>query len=239
MSKKIIFNFKGYSTICFVSFYNEHFKEDLDKIEKDNFDHLDFLQEHELNSFWLGKGMNNESDPNPTVEILENDIPIQLKSNDVFIYDGDYSNEDDQKNFEELNGFKYDEVLTGSYASMQDLGYDENYLANTSDYKFAVIEKFQPDEAKASIVIDADDDYSIKDFEIIWLDFDSNGFAGEVYSYTGLEKEIVGIKYKDKIYDLEPGEHKGPGSEYIYFEKFDDTFEQSYDIGDKISELNW
>ena len=72
-----------------------------------------------------------------------------------------------------------------------------------------------------------------------WLDFDSNGFAGEVYSYTGLEKEIVGIKYKDKIYDLEPGEHKGPGSEYIYFEKFDDTFEQSYDIGDKISELNW
>lgn len=92
----------------------------------------------------------------------------------------------------------------GSYASILDLGYDENYLANTSDYKFAAIEKFQPDEAKASIVIDADDDYSIKDFEIIWLDFDSNGFAGEVYSYTGLEKEIVGIKYKDKIYDLEP-----------------------------------
>lgn len=58
--------------------------------------------------------MNNESDPNPKVEILENDIPIQLKSNDVFIYDGDYSDEDDQKNFEELNGHKYDEVLTGS-----------------------------------------------------------------------------------------------------------------------------
>ena len=239
MSKKITLNFKGYSTICFVSFYNEQFKEDLDTIEKDNFDHLDFLQEHELKSLWLGKGMNSESEPKPTVEILENDIPIQLKSNGVFIYDGDYSDKDDQKNFEELNGYKYDEVLTGSYASMLDLGYDENYLANTSNYQFAAIEKFQPAEAKASIVIDVDDKYSINDFEIIWLDFDSSGFAEEVYSNTGLEKEIVGIKYKDKFYDLNPGEHNGPGSDYRYFEKFDETFEQSYDIGDKITDLNW
>jgi len=239
MTKKLTFNFKGYSTICFVSFYNDQFKDDLNKIEKDNFDHLDFLQEHELKSFWLGKGMNNESEPKPTVEILENDKPIQLKSNDVFIYDGDYSNEDDQKSFEEINGHKYNEVLTGSYNSMLDLGYDKNYLANTKDYQFAVIERFNPYEAKASIVIDVDDNYSIADFEIIWLDFDSNGFAGVVYSYTGLENEIVGIKYKDKIYDLDPGEHNGPGSEYIYFEKFDEAFKESYDIYNKISDLNW
>lgn len=147
MTKKLTFNFKGYSTICFVSFYNDQFKDDLNKIEKDNFDHLDFLQEHELKSFWLGKGMNNESEPKPTVEILENDKPIQLKSNDVFIYDGDYSNEDDQKSFEEINGHKYNEVLTG--------------------------------------------------------------------------------------------EHNGPGSEYIYFEKFDEAFKESYDIYNKISDLNW
>ena len=198
MSKKITFNFKGYSTTCFVIFYNEHFKDDLDKIEKDNFDHLDFLQEHELKSLWLGKGMNSESEPKPSVEIFENDIPIQLKSNSV-IYDGDYSDEDDQKNFEELQGHKHSEVLTGSYDSMLDLGYDENYLANTSDYLFAAIEKFQPEEAKASIVINVDDEYSINDFEVIWLDFDSSGFAEEVYSNTGLEKEILASSIKIKF----------------------------------------
>ena len=59
------------------------------------------------------------------------------------------------------------------------------------------------------------------DLNVVFLDIDAIGdFAQHFYGLTGLEQEVVGIKYQDQFYEFE-NNFEGGSNHWKYFERHD------------------
>lgn len=228
--KKLTFKFSGGNTpIVFVYFYKDDLKEKLSMATADDFDVTDFLSTNELRSIWLGRGLCREGEP--TVEILQDGTPVStLEDDELYLFDGDILDDEETGN-----------ILGGNYESMIDVHADPRFFGEIGEYKFAAIEKVVTSMAVATVTIDVDDAYKWSDFDLIFLDVDTGGSWGEsftqiVYSETGLENELFGIKYKGQFYPLDC-EYEGGVSEWTYYECTDGAWESSFEITNIIEEL--
>ena len=242
--KKLKFNFQGKDKIVFVTFYNEKFKKDLESADTVDFDQLDFMSEHETKSVWIGRGLGIEGSPHITSLTIDNDDEDVLQEyfgeNALFLFDGDPNNEDDQKQFKEVEGCSYHSCLIGTYNDSIDISKDNRFFGDADHHKFATIEIVENYNASGTVTVEVEDDWKTTEFQIIFADVDTGGgwgdsFTQEVYRITGLEKEPLCIQYKDKLYEIDC-EYEGGSNEWYYFENKDGSWEESYEIKAKFDE---
>ena len=235
---KLTFKFAGQEKIVFATFYNNEFKKQLQSASESDFNQLDFMSEHETKSVWIGRGLGTEGRAHITsLTVDDNDEDVKsehFEENRILLFDGDPSSTEDQQEFEEVEQVTFGKVLIGTYDESIDISKDNNFFGDADQYSFATIEIVETIKASGSVTIETEADWQTTDFRVIFADVDTGGgwgdsFTQEVYRITGLEKEPLGIQYKDKFYEIDV-EYEGGSNEWYYFENKDGTWEESYEI---------
>ena len=114
-------------------------------------------------------------------------------------------------------------------------------MKNTNNYKFADILSMHCKEVTAHTTIEVDDNYSLRDFNIVAAQLDFDHHFLWIYEKTKLELPIYSIDYKGKRHNLNFDVKTGGTGERTFYErkKNKDKESQSWKEWewDNISEL--
>ena len=234
MTKKLTFKIKAkpnenhaVGQSVYVRYYNDNFKANFekqkDKINED-FDFDTFLTNHEKKCIWVGRGLT--IDEEPSIQVLEDDKPIKLSSDKI--YEISESN---------IGSDSYDDALKEHHALENiDLNYiirarwdvekhnnkildNDKFFKNTNNYKFADILTMHCKEVTAHTTIEVDDNYSLRDFNIVAAQLDFDHHFLWIYEKTKLELPIYSIDYKGKRHDFDFDIKTGWTADRTFYER--------------------
>ena len=127
----------------------------------------------------------------------------------------------------------------------------------TQKYNYCSIEKVECYKAAGTVTIDIEEDIvpHYKDFEWVTMGYDTEGLArmlpallsgfhtpahihgrGEKYFYFGIDRSLIGVKYKNTFYQFDCT-NEGGFNEINYYKKVDGKWEWAEDIEEKINEM--
>ena len=215
--KKLSIKINGSSKIAFVRFFKKDVSTQLDRINDDDFDLVDFIDENCDKSVFFGRGFSTDEKYNIQVN-LENCV---IYDGEVFSYEGfDLPLEDIKRDFEEFNGVKFENVLTSNVDF--DYSADMYMFKDANNFKICCLEIIDAASAKDSLELEVDEDFVISDLRIVLLAGDTGkneSITQEIFVTTYLDTQIFGISYNDVFYEFKGGNFEGFSSEYFWFKR--------------------
>jgi len=225
----------GNSLLAYVTLYDEDILEKLNDIEQ--FDFVDFRNGHEKKSVFLGRGFCETG--SLTSEVSVDSVKI---FNGDYFWDEDYQGETYEEKIatiKEEDNVDYESCLIAP--AKESLDISDHYLTDVDKFKYCSLETVQCYKSVDKIIIEAEDDFKITDLDLILIDTDSGGRGSlehSLYSYTNLEKQVLGVKYKGQFFEFLGGNDEGGSNEIYWFERNGDTWAETEAIHERIDELD-
>lgn len=239
--KTVEVNIRGNSLLAYVTLYDEGILEKLNDIEQ--YDFVNFRNEHEKKSVFLGRGFCETGS-----------LTSEVSVDGVKIFSGDYFwDEDDQgetyeekiANIKEENNVDYESCLVAPAKNSLDCA--NHFLRDVGKFKYCSLETVQCYKSVDMIKIEVEDDFKISDLDLILIDTEGGGrgslpgsvsLADNLYSYTNLEKQVLGVKYNGQFFEFFGGDDEGGSNQIYWFERNGDTWAETEAINERIDELD-
>ena len=237
--KTVEVHIKGNSLLAYVTFYDEDILSKLNEIDEGEYDFIDFCSEHEKGGAFLGRGFCEDGNLN---------LKVSVDSTEVFD-DGLYFIDDGrgtdslaqlQERFQDVYGDdeNYEKCLVAR--SSESLEADSHFFADADKYKYCSLETVQCYKSPYTIKIEAEDDFKLSDLSLVVVDVDSGdtgSITDKLYACTGLEKQVLGIKYRGEFFEFHGGEDEGGSNQIHWYERNGDKWTGSEAIEERIDEL--
>lgn len=233
--KTVEVNIRGDSNLAYVSFYNKEILRKLQDMEEGEYDFIDFSNEHEKKTVFLGRGYCEDGD-----------LTVSVKIDGEHVYDGnifrfEYFGDSEQElkeRFKEDCDEEFDETLS---ANMKDVIFaHEHYFQNANQFDYCSLECVECYVASDKLTILVEKDFKLSDLNFILLsipDFGQPNITHNLAKATRLEHQIFGVEYKGKCYEFLGENNEGGSNEIHWFERNGETWTESEVIQERIGEL--
>ena len=253
MTTKLRFEVQGKSPLVYLTFYNDDFEKNLAKVNADDFDRIDFQLANEVKSFIPGEGLDvgeiNDVKVFKNDELIYEDHWTYLKW-DIENIDGViyvYTTGDRQESIRANELLESGMMIVRNenfYAEINNILSDKQNIevSNlcttlndfTQKYNYCSIETVECYKAAGTVTIDIEEDIvpHYKDFEWVTMYYDTGGLASKL----GIDKSLIGVKYKNTFYKFDCT-NEGGFNEFEYYKKVDGQWESAEEIEEKINEM--
>ena len=232
--KTVEINISGDSLLAYVTFYDEDILEKLNDIEQ--YDFINFSTEHTKKSVFLGRGFCETGNLISEVSV----DGVKIFSGDYFWDEDCYGETYEEKiaTIKEEDNVDYENCLIAPAEGSLEIS--DHFLTDVDKFKYCSLETVRCYKSADTIIIEAQDDFKITDLDLILIDTDSGGrgsLGHSLYSFTNLEKQVLGVKYKGEFFEFYGGEDEGGSNEIYWFERNGDKWTDSEAIQERIDEL--
>lgn len=240
--KTLRFKFTGDSKLVYLYLFKVDVVEKLKELEEGEYDFIDFWMEHASKDLIIGDGLD-----------VAGNLHAYVYVDDELLYSGGiYSMDISTTDADELEAefqeevcdpdLNYLDALTTNLSAPGELIKGTDYfLADESDYSYAVIESVECDGATGTVSLNVADDFRLSDIRLVCAHIDSGGeknsLMQDIYRNTGLELQLIKLLYGGKSFEIDSGENEGGWNELSFYKRTTDGWEYCDEAHELINQL--
>lgn len=226
--------------LAYVYLFEKDITAALRDFEGDGYHFADFLSEYADRKVIVGDGLD-----------LDGNVIARVFLDEKLIYEGSVTQfsstaknqvelEDDFNDCNDVDSTSFEDSLSLNNDDAKEFIDASNYFfPNEKIYEYFAIEKVECYSARGVVELKVEDDFKLCQVRPVVADIDSGSTQSLMqtfYDETGLECQILGLRYQGTFYPIDSGDNEGGSNEIFFYERINGGWDQATSIQEKFDE---